>query len=64
MAFFTDIASDTRHIERTQAPRRARASFFDILLAARQLSIAANDHRPLPQDALDVIMGRRDSLNG
>lgn len=60
MAFTADTA-DTFASARDDAAaeRRTDASFFEIFRAARRLSIAATNQEELPQDAIDVVMGKR-----
>ncbi|MGX1099065.1 hypothetical protein [Amorphus sp. MBR-141] len=57
MAFITDTApiADTR----SATTPRTEASFFEILRAARRLSVAADQGDALPQDAIEVVMGKR-----
>lgn len=59
MAFFADTASVPFAAERAAPAPRTEASFFEIFRAARRLSIAANQGEALPQDAVEVVMGKR-----
>ncbi len=59
MAFFADTASAPLADDRSAATPRTDASFFEIFRAARRLSIAADNGDTLPQDAIDVVMGKR-----
>jgi len=63
MAFFADIADTVIPAREAAAPRRHEASFFEIFRAARRLSIAASNREELPQDAVDVVMGKRAHLD-
>jgi hypothetical protein len=59
MAFFADTVSAPLAADRAAPAQRTEASFFEIFRAARRLSIAANQGDTLPQDAIEVVMGKR-----
>lgn len=63
MAIFADIADSFIPAREEATNRRPDASFFEIFRAARRLSIAANNRDELPQDAIDVVMGKRTHLD-
>jgi len=59
MAFFADTAAAPIADERSASAPRTEASFFEIFRAARRLSIAAHNGDALPEDAVEVVMGKR-----
>lgn len=59
MAFIADTASAPTADDRSGAAPRTEASFFEIFRAARRLSVAATNGDALPEDAIEVVMGKR-----